>query len=247
MKDTDFRLDGLEPADEQSTHAYDRTWANDYQMISQHDMGERSFIVAFDPSATWDVPDTPNLVSFDVVRDSGRGTFSLHRSGHATFAFAQRWLIDRGCPADALAPIADAPRPADELTVRVEDRIRHSGERLTVVGYQVIDGGDVEGWSMAVDRQDEELPVRLFFESLQPDQYTYTLREGAFAHWDAADAWLENRSVPLPEAPEYRLDAQALRTSAALSRTTASLPRAGAVPGTPAAPVDFPQSLGKSL
>ncbi|GLW58012.1 hypothetical protein [Kitasatospora phosalacinea] len=247
MKDTDFRLDGLVAADEQSATGYDRTWICRYQTISQHDVGERSFIVAFDPSATWDAPDTPNLFSFDVVRDSGQGTFSLHGSGHATFAFAQRWLINRGCPAEALAPIADVPKPADELTVRVEDRIRHSGERLAVVERRVIDGGDVEGWSIAVDRQDKELPVRLFLESLQPDQYTYTVREGAFADWTAVDAWLEDRSTPLPEAPEYRLDAEALRTGAALSRTTTSLPQAGAAPSTPAVPVNSPQSSGRSL
>ncbi|MFF2819398.1 glycosyl hydrolase [Kitasatospora cineracea] len=248
MKDTDFRLDGLEPADEQSAHAYDHTWVCQYQTITQHDVGERSFIVAFDPSATWDTPNTPNLVSFDVARDSERGTFSMHSSGHASFAFAQRWLIVRGCPADALAPIADVPRPADELTVRVEDRIRHSGERLAIVEHQVIDGGDVEGWSIAVDQQAKELPVRLFFESLQPEQYTYTVREGAFADWDAVDAWLEDRSTPLPEAPEYRLDAQALRTGAALSRTTSSLPQTGAVSGTPAVPVSSPQpDRGRSL
>ncbi|MEV7121192.1 glycosyl hydrolase [Kitasatospora griseola] len=246
MKDTDFRLDGLEPADEQTANTYDCTWIHDYQTISQHDAGERSFIVAFNPTATWDVPNMPNIVSFDVVRDSKQATFSMHSFEHATLAFAQNWLINRGCPADALAPIADVPKPADELTVRVEDRIRHSGERLEVTERQVIDGDDVEGWSIAVDRHGKDLPVRLFLETLQPDQYTYTVREGAFADHAAADAWLENRSTPLPEAPEYHLNTEALRTSVALSRT-ASLPPASTVPSAPATPVSSPQPWGRSL
>ncbi|MER7702399.1 glycosyl hydrolase [Kitasatospora sp. NPDC097605] len=247
MKDTDFRLDGLEPADEQTAAVYDCTWMHDYQTISQHDAGDRSFIVAFNPVATWDVPNMPNIVSFDVVRDSRQATFSMHSFEHATFAFAQNWLVNRGCPPDALAPIADVPKPADELTVRVEDRIRNSGERLEVVERQVIDGDDTEGWSIAVDRQDKDLPVRLFLESLNPDQYTYTVREGAFADFAAAGEWLEERFTPLPEAPEYRLEAEALRTSAALSRT-AALPLAPSPVTTSAAtPVSPAQSPGRSL
>ncbi|WP_224274305.1 glycosyl hydrolase [Streptomyces sp. LS1784] len=222
MKDTDFRLDNLEPADEHTAELYESTWVSDFKTISQHDVGDHSFIIAFDASATWGYPNMPNIASFDLVRDSSQATFSMHRSKHATFAFAQNWLVNRDCPPDVLAPIIDVPKPADELTVHVEDRIRRSGEGLAVVDYQVIDGSDVEGWSIAVDRQDKELPVRLFLETLQPDQYTYTVREGAFANHAAAEKWLEQRSTPLPDAPEYRLNAAALRTRAALARSTAS-------------------------
>ncbi|WP_441245276.1 glycosyl hydrolase [Kitasatospora sp. McL0602] len=243
----DFQLDDLEPADDHAAEVYDRTWVDDFTLISRQDVGERSFIVAFDAAATWDIPNTANIVSFDVVRDSSQSRFSMHRAGHATVAFAQRWLVNRGCPPDALAPVIDVPTPADELTVRVEDRIRRSGTRLEVVDYQVIDGGDVEGWSIAVDRQDKELPVRLFLESVQPDQFTYTVREGAFADHAAAEDWLEKRSTPLPKAPEYRLDAEALRTSAALSRTTALPVAASTTANAPATPVNSPQTFGRSL
>ncbi|MFJ8442844.1 glycosyl hydrolase [Kitasatospora griseola] len=243
----DFRLDGLEPADEQSANTYDCSWVHGYQTISRHDVGERSYIVAFDPAVTWGIPNMPNLVSFDVVRDSRQATFSMHSFEHVTLAFAQNWLVNRGCPPDALAPIIDAPKPADELTVRTEDRIRHSGGRLEVVERQAIDWGDLEGWSIAVDRQDEDLPVRLFLETLQPDQHTYTLREGAFADHAAADAWLENRSAPLPEAPEYRLDAEALRTSAALSRTPSAAPSTTPAFSAPAAAIVAQPDRGRSL
>ncbi|MFF1794694.1 glycosyl hydrolase [Kitasatospora sp. NPDC058263] len=247
MKAIDFRLDGLEPADDLSADLYDCTWSGDFKTISQHDAGERSFIVAFDASATWGYPNMPNIVSFDIVRDRGQAAFGMRRAEHATFAFAQNWLVNRGCPPDALAPTVDVPEPADELSVQVEDRIRRSGEHLEVVDYQVIDGSDVEGWSIALDCQDKDLPVRLFLETLQPDQFTYTVREGAFPDHTAVDAWLEQRSTPLPEAPEYRLDTEALRTSAALSRT-ASLPLAASTgPASPATPVNSPQSSRRSL
>ncbi|MEE1786916.1 glycosyl hydrolase [Streptomyces sp. SP17BM10] len=247
MKDTDFRLYGLEPADEHTADLYDSTWVSDFKTISQHDVGERSFIVAFDASATWGYPNMPNLASFDVVRDSSQATFSMRRSEHATFAFAQNWLVNRGCPPDKLAPIVDVPKPADELTIQVEDRIRNSGERLEIVDYQVIDGDDTEGWSIAVDRQDKDLPVRLFIEELQPDPYTYTVREGAFADHAAAESWLEDRSTPLPEAPEYRVDAEALRKHAALARTTSLPPMPSPAPAAPAAHLNTSKSLGRSL
>ncbi|WP_405361908.1 glycosyl hydrolase [Kitasatospora sp. NBC_00085] len=243
----DFRLDDLEPADDRSSEVYDLTWIGDYTPISRHDVGERSFIVAFDASATWGIPNAANIAAFDVVRDASQGTFSMRHSEHATLAFAQNWLVNRGCPSEALAPALDLPAPADPLSVRVEDRVRRSGTRLEVVGYQVIDGDDVEGWSIAVDRQDKELPVRLFIETVQPDRYSYTLREGAFADHAAVANWLEQRSTPLPEAPEYRLDAESLRTSAALARTTAVSPAAGPCVNSTAKPVNPPQSLGRSL
>ncbi|MET8626618.1 glycosyl hydrolase [Kitasatospora sp. NPDC004669] len=249
MNTLDFRLDGLQAADEHSDLVYDHTWVDDFQPISQHDAGERSFIVAFDTTATWGHPNTANIVSFDVVRDSSQGTFSMHRSEHATVAFAQNWLVNRGCPPDALAPAFDVPVPADKLSVRVEDRIRRSGERLEVVDYQVIDGDDTEGWNIAVDRQDKDLPVRLFIESLQPDQYTYTVREGAFADHTAAEDWLEHRSTPLPKAPEYRRDA--LRTHAALARSTTAPPvaanAASVLASAPAAAAVARPERGQSL
>ncbi|MFF3069197.1 glycosyl hydrolase [Kitasatospora sp. NPDC057936] len=249
MNTRDFRLDGLKAADESPGHAYNHPREKDFQLISHHDVGDRSFIIAFDNTATWDYPNKANIVSFDVNRDRSQGTFSMHRDRHATFAFAQNWLVNRGCPPDKLAPVVDVPRPADELSVRVEDRIRRSGENLEVADHQVIDGGDTEGWSIAVDRQASELPVRVFLETLQPEQFTYTVREGAFANHAAADDWLEHRSTPLPEPPEYRRDTDALRTSAALARSTTAptVTAAGVLVAAPAAAAVARPDRGRSL
>ena len=247
----DFRLDDLEPADQDTAALHYDIWEEEFEQISQHDVGERSFIVAFDTKATWNpFPHMPNLAAFDIVRDTQQGTFSMRHSTHAGLAFAQNWLVNRDCPPDALAPSSEfAFKPADELTVRVEDRIRRSGERFQVVEEQAIDGADTEGWSIAVDRQDKDLPVRLLFEQVQPDRATYSVREGAFVDLVAADRWLEERSVPLPEPPEYGLDAGALRTRAALARTpAAAVPRPGGSAPSPAAKPVIPQrSPGRSL
>ncbi|MFD8321399.1 glycosyl hydrolase [Kitasatospora purpeofusca] len=244
MSAVDFGLDGLEPADERTASLSIRP--ADFEPIAQHDVGERSFIVAFDKVATWDPPNTRNIVSFDVVRDHGRATFSMSGSRHAGLAFAQNWLVNRGCPPDALAPAGDVIRPADGTTVRVEDRIRRSGTRLEIADYLVMDGADIEGWTMAVDREAKDLPVRVFLEESQPDQRTYTVREGAFADFVAAGDWLDDRPGPLPEAPEYRLEAETLRTGAALSRSTV-LPLAPSLPPAAASPVNPQQSPGRSL
>ncbi|WP_406416430.1 hypothetical protein OH809_39040 [Streptomyces sp. NBC_00873] len=76
----------------------------------------------------------------------------------------------------------------------------------------------------------------MFLEEVATDSLTYTVREGAFADEDAAQDWLDNRDGPLPEPPEYRGDGAALRTRAALTRSTSpsAIPNAGL--GTSTAP-----------
>ncbi|MCX4751248.1 hypothetical protein OG455_38085 [Kitasatospora sp. NBC_01287] len=53
----DFRLDGLDPADAHTAELHDRLGEGGFEAISQHDVGgERSFIVAFDTTATAATP-----------------------------------------------------------------------------------------------------------------------------------------------------------------------------------------------
>ncbi|MGW3073935.1 glycosyl hydrolase [Kitasatospora sp. NPDC001132] len=244
--DLDFDVDGLSPADDHSDHLWRYTWESDYDLLARHDIGERSFFLTFDTAVTWDVErDLPNIATFDVQRDRARGTFAMDSFAHANVAFARKWLADRGCPPEAMelrTPFA----PADELTTRIEDQIHRSGERYDLIEVKAADEDPTRAWTMAMDRHAAELPVRVFIEQSQPDQGTYTVREGAFPDYAAAEDWLDAQSIPLPQPPEYRRDADALRTRAALAGSTAPI-TAVVVASAPAAAAVAQPDRGRSL
>ncbi|MCD0485230.1 glycosyl hydrolase [Streptacidiphilus sp. ASG 303] len=224
MSKIDFRLDDLSPADEATTRLGSTIWPNDFELLAQHGDAERSFILAFDTTAIWGHPvGEPNITAFDVIRHWQQGIYTPWATEHATPAFAQKWLIERGCPWQALnIPGHEA---ADELTVRVENRIHCSGDRHQVLARMAIDGEATQGWTMAVDSRAAELPVRLFLEEIQPNHGTYTLGEGAFPSPEVAREWLEEYPGPLPPAPgDADADAAAERISAALAHSAAATP-----------------------
>jgi hypothetical protein len=132
----DFRLDGLEPADAASQQAHEHLWPEDCAVLSEHHAidGTRSYLLIHDGSATWGVPGEPQLISVAVVRDSTAGTFRFETGRHAAIPFAQNWLIQRGCPPEETKLFAgEFPEPADEATVRIEQRIRASGDRFQIL------------------------------------------------------------------------------------------------------------------
>ncbi|MFD4815008.1 glycosyl hydrolase, partial [Streptomyces sp. NPDC058418] len=120
--------------------------------------------------------------------------------------------------------------------VRIEQQIRESGARYEVLDSQTSDYDPCETWTVTRDSNAAQAPIRVFLEEGDNDAHTYTMREGAFADEDAARHWLDDRSSPLPPPPEYRGDGAALRTRAALTRSTSpsAIPKAGL--GTSTAP-----------
>jgi hypothetical protein len=244
----DFRLDGLTPADFTAAEAVDSLSLSfdTLATLAQHhtDDHARSFYVLHDTSATWSAsPGTPQLVALDIARDPDAGTFRIDRSAQPTAPFAQRWLINRGCPSDAIQLRQDMDiEPADELTTRIEEQIRTSGDRYEVTDHYTHDGASYEAWVMVHDQDhgSAELPVRLFLEEADLGDFTYTLREGAFADTAGAQAWLADRDTPLP-APRA---ADVTRSEAALARTTATYPAAPATSAPPSvAPAAAPSRL----
>ncbi|MFJ7275434.1 glycosyl hydrolase [Kitasatospora sp. NPDC098663] len=244
----DFDIDGLEPADDQTEDQWRDTWGSDYQLLARHDIGERTFVVAFDSSATWrEARNLPNIATFDVQRDQAQGTFTMDSSAHANVAFAQKWLVDRGCPPEATR-VHNPFKPADDLTTRVEEQIHRSGDRYALIEVMAADENPDQAWTMATDKQATELPVRVFVEQTQPGQGTYTVREGAFADYTAAEDWQEEQDTPLPEPPEYHRNA--LRTRAALARSTtapAAVTVAAVLASAPAAAAVAQPDRGRSL
>ncbi|MBZ6093609.1 glycosyl hydrolase [Streptomyces olivaceus] len=203
----DFGLDDLSPVDDDSEEAMEALWTGDLTVLSQHHTtpnGSHSFVLAHDRSVTWGIPGEPQLVAIAVARDLRQSTFTFETSHHATASFAQNWLAERGCPLDRIALHGgDYIKPADDLTLQVEQQIQKSGTRYEVLDTYTSDDNPSETWTLVNDSQATQAPVRLFYEEWNHGAGTYTMREGAFPDVGVAQTWLDERSEPLPEPPEY--------------------------------------------
>jgi hypothetical protein len=229
----DFHLDDLEPADAASERAEQGLWPGDLTVLAQHHTtpnGSHSFVVAHDRSITWGVPGEPQVAAIMVARDLSLNTFTFESSHHATLAFAQNWLVERGCPPEQIIQVGgDFMKPADDLTVRTEQQIRESGARYELLDSHTSDFDPCETWTLTRDSSTDQAPIRVFLEEGDTDAHTYTMREGALADEDAARNWLDDRTSPLPQPPEYRDEATALRAGVALTRSAgvSARPKAG--------------------
>lgn len=229
----DFHLDDLGPANAESEYAEQQFWAGDLTVLAEHHTtphGSHSYVVAHDGSVTWGVPGEPQIAAIKVARDLSLNTFTFELAYHANVAFAQNWLIERGCPSERIAQTGgDFMKPADELTVRIEQQIRESGTRYKVLDSQTSDSDPCETWMLTRDAGATHAPIRVFLEEGDFAAHTYTMREGAFPDEDAAQNWLDDRSSPLPQPPEQRGEPAARRARAALTRSTGSsaTPKAG--------------------
>ncbi|SHN23124.1 glycosyl hydrolase [Actinacidiphila paucisporea] len=219
----DFALDDLGPADLASEQAERVLWLGDLTVLAEHHTAphaSHSYVVAHDTSATWGVPGAPQIVAIKVARDFSLGTFTLESEYHASVQFAQAWLIERGCPPEKITLAeGDFVEAADEQTLRVQQMIREGGRRWDVIDTWTRDSAPCENWTLVRDSGAAVDPVRVFLEVVDEKALTYTVREGAFPDEDTARHWLENRSTPLPPAPDEQPDATAVRARAALSRS----------------------------
>ncbi|XXZ48097.1 glycosyl hydrolase [Streptomyces cavourensis] len=253
--DFDFDLDELTPADPASAEAVERFWSGDLRALTRHHItpdGSHGFVVAHDQSVTWGALGEPEIMAIAVTRDLTRFTFALETSHHATVPFAQAWLVERGCPPEEIAKLyGDVVKPADDLTVQVERKIRESGTRYEVLDTHTSDFDPSETWTLTRDSRAAEAPIRVFREEWVQGAGTYAMREGAFADVDAARSWLDDRDGPLPEPPEYRHgEGAARRARIALVRSagTSATPKAGIdVPRTPQADPGHRPNQGRPM
>lgn len=250
----DFHLDDLWPANSASENAEQQSWGGDLTVLAEHHTtphGSHSYVVAHDGSVTWGVPGEPQVSAIKVARNLSLNTFTFEMAYHATVAFAQNWLIERGCPPERIARTGeDFMQPADDLTVLIEQQIRESGTRYRVLDSQTSDYDPCETWTVTRDSSAAQAPIRVFLEEGDFAAHTYTMREGAFADEFAAQHWLDDRSTALPQPPEYRGDAAALRTRAALTRSAgaSAITKAGLdAPSPPSAGTAQRPSPGRSM
>ncbi|MFE3519402.1 glycosyl hydrolase [Streptomyces sp. NPDC059166] len=239
----DFGLDDLSPVDDASEEAIEALWTGDLTVLSQHHTtpnGSHSFVLAHDRSVTWGIPGEPQLVAIAVTRDLRQSTFTCETSHHATASFAQNWLAERGCPLERITLRGgDYIAPADDLTLQVEQQIQKSGTRYEVIDTYTSDDNPSEAWTLVRDSRAAQAPVRLFHEEWDHDAGTYTMREGAFADVSAARTWLDERSEPLPEPPEYS-DHNGAVVRARIARI--ALARSAGASATPQTGLDAPRT-----
>ncbi|MFC8225153.1 glycosyl hydrolase [Streptomyces sp. NPDC057287] len=245
----DFHLDDLAPSDANSEYAERQFWTGDVTVLAEHRTppdGSHSYVVAHDGSVAWGAPGEPQVAAIKVARDLSLNTFTFEVTYHATVAFAQNWLIERGCPPEHISQAGgDLMKPADDLTLQVEQQIRESGTRYEVLDTQTSDSDPREAWTLARNSDAGQTPIRVFLDEGNFSTRTYTMREGAFADVDAARCWLDSRSGPLPEPPEYSdHNGAVVRARIALSRSVgaSATPQTGldATRATPATPVQHP-------
>ncbi|MEU1299966.1 hypothetical protein [Streptomyces shenzhenensis] len=209
----DYRIDGLKPATERIEDDFDSVTLSDDMFVTlaaHHSAdGRDSYLLLYDRSAIWDIPGTAEYVTLHLIRDVERQTFTFEHDRHPILPLAQNWLIRQGCPPAGTEPTDHhGPRPADAITVRLEDRLRTDlDDRYEVIDHYTdnpcsFDRG-VEVYTVVCDNDPDsaQAPYRVFLQETTRDLRSYTMREGAFTTAEAACAWATERNSPLPTAP----------------------------------------------
>ncbi|MFJ8774546.1 hypothetical protein [Streptomyces microflavus] len=205
----DFHVDHLD-ADAEKSRAFSLHVSlnqDSYVPLAEHHSagGAHSYYVLFDSSATWGHPGDPHFLAVHLHRDQERATFDFEYTQLPLVPMAQSWLIHRGCPSENIAFSHEiGPRPADEITTALEQRLVSDGDHFAMgLSYTEDDPNDYV--TLVVLRaMDERAPsrYRVLVEEVDVDLNTYTLREGGFSTVEEARRWyterLGGKAGPLP-------------------------------------------------
>ncbi|MEU2131791.1 hypothetical protein [Streptomyces sp. NPDC018352] len=174
-------------------------------LAEHHTADGASYYVLFDRTATYGHPGIPQYVAVHLQRDREKRSFDFGHSSLPLPAMAQSWLIQRGCPSDAIGLNPElGPPPADETTRTLEQRLVGDGDHYAMgYSYTRDDPGD---WVtvVALRSLDERAPspYRVVVEEVDTDAWTHTLREGGFGTVQEALQWCTDRlsgtAGPLP-------------------------------------------------
>ncbi|MFF4297259.1 hypothetical protein ACFY0N_26870 [Streptomyces vinaceus] len=227
----DYRITGFEPANAVTEDSYElvASAAEDLAVVAAHHSanGRDTYLVLYDATAIYGHPGAPAYVAVHITRDVQRRVFDFNHAHHPLVPLAQNWLIEKGCPPDAVRAFNDrGPQPADALTSRLEGLLRTNvGQRYFVLDHytdhQSSSNTGARTSTLVHDRHplSAARPYRVFLEEVTQDFETYTVREGAFSSIEAADLWIAAGDLPLPPAPAsvqgWRADAARVRTTCA--------------------------------
>ncbi|MFJ7528015.1 hypothetical protein ACIQ1S_24180 [Streptomyces griseus] len=225
----DFHVDHLDADAEKSRDFYRHVslHQDSYVPLAEHHSanGARSYYVLFDRSATYGHPGDPHYLAVYLRRDQEEATFDFEYAQLPLVPMAQSWLIHRGCPSESIPLSREiGPRPADEATTALEQRLVNDGDHFAMgLSYTEDDPNDYV--TLVVLRAMDERapsPYRVLVEEVDVDLETYTLREGGFNTVEEARHWyierLGGRADPLPPV-----------------RATSALPPPASIPAKPPA------------
>ncbi|MFE9367798.1 hypothetical protein ACFYNN_34620 [Streptomyces sp. NPDC006978] len=203
----DFELDDLDADEEKYLDFYRKVGVQDDMLVplAEHHDGGHSYYVLFDRSATWGHPGMPQVLAVHLQRDFKKRTFSFDQAPLPLPSMAQSWLIQRGCPHEAIGLHSElGPPPADEATRALEKRLAGDGDHYAMGYSYTTDDPDDMVIVVALRVLDERAPspFRVVVEEVDADAWTHTLREGGFDTKEAALEWCSERLTgeagPLP-------------------------------------------------
>ncbi|MFD8847635.1 hypothetical protein [Streptomyces sp. NPDC059604] len=226
----DFRLDGFAADEQVRLDFYYRIGLNEDMLapLAEHHTadGTHSYYVLFDRSATYDHPGVPQYIALHLSRDQEKRTFDFEQKPLPLPSMAQSWLINRGCPPDAIGLNPElGTSPADEETKALERRLVGDGDHYAMGYSYTRDDPDDMVTLVALRALGESAlsPFRVVVEEVDYEQWTHTLREGGFATVEEALQWCHHRldgtagplppvkpasfvrPAPMPKAPAPRL------------------------------------------
>ncbi|MFB7672692.1 hypothetical protein ACFC26_14905 [Kitasatospora purpeofusca] len=239
MEEAVHALRDWKPGDPASATTLQRLYVEPalYEVVASQQSTTEQFLVAADRGAPSAMTGTNRAAGIHLRLDPAARTFHLRMSSAVTYAWAGHWLVERGASPDALAAYHPVPadpyglgspheptglldggdyafaRPGDGATLLVEDRIRRSGSRYTLLGRQMAYSGGSSGgereanWALLLDRHPRASGRRflLQLETVHLRNATYTLAEGAFPTERQAREWidrLDSRNVAPPPATD---------------------------------------------
>ncbi|MEU3553353.1 hypothetical protein [Streptomyces fragilis] len=230
MIEPDYRLDGYAPADTWIKTLFRQVFEMEQHtlaVLAEHHTPDNthSYFLLHDTAATWGPPNTPQVLALHLRRDTTASTYRFEHARLPLAAMAQSWLIQRGCPADAIMLGPDVGTdPADDTTRALEQRVREDADRFSFLDNYIRDDPDDMVTLVVLRSRDESDParIRVLCEEADLDAGTHTLREGGFANvadaLDWCEARLDQQEVYLP--PVDRVN----------PRTTGPAPRPPAPP-----------------
>ncbi|MFJ8954954.1 hypothetical protein ACIRO1_33135 [Streptomyces sp. NPDC102381] len=203
----DFELGDFDADEDKHLDFYRKVAVHEDMLVplAEHHDGADSYYVLFDRTATWGHPGMPQVLAVHLLRDYEKRTFSFEQARLPLPAMAQSWLINRGCPHDAIGLDPElGPPPADEATRALERRLAGDGDHYAMGHSYTADDPDDMVIVVALRALDERAPspFRVVVDEVDTDAWTRTLREGGFDTVGEALQWCNDRlageATPLP-------------------------------------------------
>ncbi|MEY9848458.1 hypothetical protein ABH940_005561 [Streptacidiphilus sp. BW17] len=204
----DFAFPDWRPADPPSRHRQDLLLmdADRHSVLVRQAEEHEDFVLLAEPGPSANAYfEQPRTLAVHVVKFPETMTFSIDWHSAPTPALTVAWLLDRGADENQFrVDVGPEDAPADVTSAQIEERVRRSGSRYTVVEYD--DSDPVRSWVLLHDRE-SAAAARPYLLQLRTElaRGGFRLREGSFPDPQSAQQWLEapgGQPLPPPVLPD---------------------------------------------